>query len=352
MNKGKWSHLDHDVEELFATGQAPLQISKALIEKHNIENITAEELRQNYVKKLVGKLRDKVQYKTDTIETDKRVADFDWRRALEPIQALQKACADFKGDQDYAAWKIKTKEPICVMVVGDLQLGSWATDYDLFRQVTDQILNTPNLYVILVGDLIQMAIKMRGVLEVMDNILPPKFQMMFLDSWLQEIKHKVIASTWDNHAVMREEDAVGYSNYAEIFKRHTIYFNHIGHLDIHVNDINYRWAVSHFFQGRSEINPCHAPQKYMRLRGQDRDICFQGDYHVPGLIQYMEGGKERIAGVCGSIQTNSGYAKRFFDLKTAPVYPCVILDPNQKVMTPLWSVAQWIAIQDYKHSKK
>lgn len=288
------------------------------------------------------KNRDKEQYKTPTITTDKKVGVFNWRDVLKPVQELQEIKEKSSNSQDKANWSIDTDKPICIVVIGDWHMGSWGTDYDLFKACTDEIINTPNLYVIIVGDMLQMAIKLRGVLEVMDNILPPKMQMLMLDSWLQEIKHKVIASTWDNHSVMREENAVGYSTYSQIFSRHTIYHNHIGHLDLHVGKQTYKLACTHHFFGRSELNPCHAPMKYMRYKAHDREIAIQGDFHVPGIIKYTEGGREKVAMVCGTLQTGSGYAKRFFTLTTHPVFPCFTLSPDQKLITPYWSIKEWL----------
>lgn len=301
-------------------------------------------LSEAYVKKHYYKhhnQRDIQQYKVENITTDKKEGKFSWREVTEPLQKLQTIFKGAKSSQDFAKFSIKTKEPICVVVLGDLHLGSWATDYNLFKQITDELVNTPNLYAILVGDLAQMSIKLRGVLEVSDNALPPKFQMMFLDDWLQEVKHKVICSTWDNHSVMREEVAVGYSKYAEIFSRHVIYHDNIGHTDIEVNGNVYKVAAAHFFRGRSELNPLHAHFKYMRFTGQDRDIVVAGDSHVPGMAEARISGRRRVAINCGSIQ-NGGYGKRFFSILNSPDFPCFQLSPNEYSVTPFWSVQEWL----------
>lgn len=279
-------------------------------------------------------------YSTPT--SNKKVGVLNWREVLNPIKQLQEIKKKASSSQDHATWSIKTDKPIAVIFLGDGHLGSWATDYDILVRITDEIKSIPNLYVIILGDMLQMAIKLRGVLEVSDNIVPPKMQLQMLDSWLQEIKHKVIASTWDNHSVMREENATGYSAYADIFSRHTIYHNHIGHLDINVGSQTYKLAVSHKYQHKSELNPCHGPMKYMRFHAPDRDLAAQGDYHVPGVIQYTEGGKDRVALVCGTAQTSSGYAKRFFTLTTFPHFPCVTFDPHEKLITPYKSVKEWL----------
>lgn len=296
-----------------------------------------------YVHITKNKQRDVEQYRTEDITTNKAsLGDFNWRDAIQPLEALQKQFKAHKGSQDFATWEIKTKKPICVLVLGDTHMGSWATNYERLIQLTDEIINTPNLYVILVGDLLQMSIKLRGVLEVSDNALPPYWQIRFLDSWLQSIKHKVICSTFDNHSVMREENAVGFSTYAEIFKRHTIYHSGIGHIDVKVGSQVYKIAVAHFFRGRTMYNPCHGQMRYIRMEANDREIVAAGDSHVHGVVHYMEGGKERLALNCGSIQ-NSGYGKRFFSLKNQDYFPCFTLDPKEHRFTGYRSVSDWLS---------
>lgn len=340
FKSGTYASYNDEIKSLHDQGCSNGAIARLI---HAREPELNEESFRKYVGSFVAHARDQQQYKTDAITTDKKIGQMSWREWIDPMKKLQELGSKAKGSQDHAMWSIDTDQPICVVVLGDTQLGSWATDYDMFMEITREILETPNLYVILVGDLMQMAIKLRGVLEVNDNLLPAQFQMIFLASWLNEVKHKIIASTWDNHSVMREEDAVGFSTYAEIFKRHTIYFNGIGHLDMKVGNQIYKWAVSHFYRGKSLLNKTHAPQRYLRHEGQDRDIAAQGDFHDPGFSWYNEGGRERLAIVCGSIQVNSGYAKRFFSLTTHPVFPCVELYPKEKMMIPYKSVKHWLA---------
>jgi hypothetical protein len=285
-----------------------------------------------------GKKRDLDQYKTDVITTNKKEANFHWKKVLPHLKGLQQVYKDGKDSQDFAIWKIKANQ-ITIVVLGDLHTGSWATDYDLFCEITEELINTPNLYVILVGDLLQMSIKLRGVLEVSDNALPPKWQIKFLESWLMDVKHKVICSTWDNHSVMREENASGFSQYANIFSRHVIYHDNIGHIDIQVNDQIYKIAVAHFFRGRTMLNPVHGQMRYMRMTSNDREIAIAGDSHVPGIMMYEEGGHPRTAINCGSIQ-NSGYGKRFFSLLNSPIFPCFKLSGVSHTITPYWSVKE------------
>lgn len=295
-----------------------------------------------YVKKIYYSFHhDREQYKVDNITTNKKVGEFNWRDPIQHLQGLQKTFDAGKTSQDRGEWRIEGPDEICVVFLGDLHAGSWATDYDHFCKITDELINTPNLYAVLLGDLLQMAIKLRGVLEVSDNALPPKWQLKFLESWLLEIKHKVICSTWDNHSVMREENQSGFSVYSDLHSRMMIYHDNIGHTDIQVNDQIYKAAFAHFFRGRTMYNPCHGQMRYMRMVANDREICAAGDSHEPGIIEYKEGGLKRVALNCGSIQ-NGGFGKRFFSITNNPDFPCVALSGKDHTITPYWSVKQWL----------
>lgn len=282
--------------------------------------------------------------KAPEVDLGKETEFVDWRDYLGAIKHLQKVKKS--NSSEVADVKIDTDKPICLIGIGDTQIGSWGTDYDLFMRMTDEIVNTPNLYVVLIGDILQLAIKLRGVAEVQDNIIPSGMQYDFLDSWLSEIGHKLLGATWCNHGPMREERGIGYSPSAAIYKKHTHYFNGIGHINLQVGKQTYKVALTHFFRGRSMYNPVHGVMRYMREMANHIELGFAGDSHVPGMMKYTEGGNTRVALNCGSIQTNSGYAKRLFSLNTYPVFPCAILDPNEHVVTPFWSVREWLNIQN------
>jgi len=282
----------------------------------------------------------KSKSKLNEIQTDKDYSEFEWTDWTNFAKQGQKLKAKSKASQNHAKWSIKSDAPIYVMAFGDQQIGSWGTDYEAFERITQEIIDTPNLFVFLMGDMLQMAVKMRSVIEVMDNIIPPKYQYLILEQWLDLIKHKVIAAVWCNHATMREENVLGWSPTAKLLSDRVIYHNHIGHIDIHVNEVEYKFALSHFFQGRSMLNPTHAPMRYLRMQAHDRDIAVQGDFHVPGIQRYTEGGSDKLAVVNGSLQTSSGYAQRFFSLKTFDYMPVIRLHHSKKQFTPFMTLEE------------
>lgn len=275
---------------------------------------------------------------------DKPVPRFDWREATAHVKQLQRIRREYSASQSTALIRIEADAPICVVALSDTHVGSWSTDYERLIAITDEIMGTPNLYVALLGDLANMAIKLRGVAEVKDDLLPPDMQLAFIDAWLNEIADRVLFCTWDNHAVEREEQGTGLSAFARLQSRRFVYHGGIGHPDVRVGEQTYRFAVSHRFLGRNYLNPTHAAMRYLRHEGHDREIAMQGDYHVPGIAKFTHGPTTKVAIHTGSLQTESGYAKRWFSLTTHPVFPCVVLHPHQHMMIPFWSIAEWKAI--------
>lgn len=298
----------------------------------------AYRIKRNRTKPSDGPRRD--------FSSDKHVGDFNWRDANRVVRQLIDLKSSASYSQDQATVKIATDQPVCVVGICDTHIGSWGTDYELFERVTDELLAHDNLYVALLGDLQQMAIKLRGVLEVSDNALTPELQHRYIESWLAEVGHKILFSTWDNHAVEREEAGSGFSMYAELMKRRVVWHNGIGHPDIRVGDQTYKFAVSHRFKGRSQNNPCHGAMQYLVREGHDREIAMAGDSHVPGLLHFTHGPMAKLAVNGGSLQTNSGYGKRYFSLTTHPVFPAVVLWPDEHRFEGVWSVGSWLAMRD------
>lgn len=274
---------------------------------------------------------------------DKQEPTFHWRNAIEHAKRGQHLADTMRESQDFATIELDAEEedPF-ILFLSDTHIGDWSTDYDLFARITDEILETPGLYVGLLGDLANMAIRLRGVAEVTGGALfTPEQQVKILDSWLTDIAHKVVFATWDNHGVEREEQASGFSAIKHIQAKRFVYFGGIGHPDIRVGNEVYKFAVSHRFRGSSLDNPCHGGMRYLRREGHQRELAAMGDYHVPGIVKFTHGESEKVALNAGSIQTHSPYARRHFSLFTNPSMPGVVLESTRHCITPFYSVGEW-----------
>ena len=273
-----------------------------------------------------------------------------WRELNTHLRGIQSARKRASVNNTNAQFVFDTDEPICIVALADTHIGSIATDHDALERLTDDILSIPNLYVGLLGDLLDFAVKLRGVSEVQSDILNSEMQYAYLMSWLDEMAPRIAWASWGNHDVEREEALVGTSRLGRVLTdRNIVYFGGIGHCELHVGGQSYKCAVSHHFQGRSIYNPVHGAQRYATMTDSDVDIVMAGDSHVPGILQWTHGKRHKIALNTGSIQTHSSYAKRYFSLTTHPVFPCIELAPDEYRATPYWSLAHWLAATGKSH---
>lgn len=275
----------------------------------------------------------------DVRPLDKKRGTFNWRNVTKWIEDGKKWKHDASWSQDFATIELGHGDPVIFAPFSDQHVGSWGSDHGALEKITDEILRTPNLFLALLGDYAEFAIKMRSVLEMTSQVIPPDMQVEFLEDWLTEISPRVAFATWCNHGVEREEKGSGVSSIKRVLSRNTVYANGIAHVDLKVGHETYKVAASHVFkQGRSSINPLASQMRYMRFQGLDREICIQGDTHTPGLIQYMDGPLNRVCLNAGTLHVNSGYGKRYYSLFTSSAYPCVVLYPDRHRIVPFWSV--------------
>lgn len=278
----------------------------------------------------------------ETTSLSKISPAFHWTDMLDAIQVMQDVSDLTRGSQDYGHVEIQSDKPVAVGFISDWHMGSWGTDYRKLAEMTRTILAT-DLKIAVLGDMVQMSISLRNVLEQADNLLPPRMQMQFLESWLDDLEGRILWATWDNHSVEREEKAVGFSKYAELFKDRTMYHSGIGHIDMAIGAETYKIATSHRFRGNTATTAVGGQIRYMRMEAPDREIVVAGDSHRPALYSFYDGAQHRFAVNCGSLQIGSGYAKRFFSLHTKTDMPVLVFYPNEHRVVPFLSMEDWQA---------
>lgn len=264
-----------------------------------------------------------------------------WEDYIAPMEAAQALHAEIGRSQDRASIIIESTSPTAIAFVSDWHIGSWGVGAAAIRDGTHRLLRLHRergLYIAVLGDMLEMAIRLRSMAEINGNLLTPAQQIGFLKLWMREMAPAILWATWDNHAVQREEEVTGYSVYAEIFKDHTIYHSGLGHTDLTVGNETYLIATSHRFRGRSALNPLSGQMRYMQRESPDREVVVGGDSHQPAIMQYHDGGKTRTVANCGTLQTDSTYAKRHFSLHTSTAMPVLVFHPTQHIVVPYHSL--------------
>lgn len=279
-----------------------------------------------------------------TIEFNKKKSKTSWRRMVKHAISAQDLKRKSRYTQDFARISIQTETPVVIIPLGDLHIGAIGADYKLLEAITDEVLNTPELYVTLEGDEIEMAIKMRNVKEVVaGQVFDIEQQINIFEDWLKEIRHKVLWAGWGNHETDRMEALAGFSIISRIIGKdnNIVYHNGIGHIDLDINGNVYKIVCSHKFKGDSFLNNTHSQSRYMRFEGQDREIAIAGHTHKPGFHFYYDGEIPRLAINTASLNVRSGYAKRYYSLFTIPEYPVIEFAHNAKIFQPFINLAAW-----------
>ena len=168
-----------------------------------------------------------------TVLTDEPLPEMGWRDALRVARQMQDLKSSMIPESNHKRIVVETDEPIVVVALGDTHLGSWGTDYDLFERVTDELLAVPNLYIVLLGDLVQNAIHRRSVAEDADNLLPVTLQKPVLCSWLEELGPRILGSVPGNHET-RGETLAGLNSFADPLRQFPGFFPGIGHADLSI----------------------------------------------------------------------------------------------------------------------
>jgi len=275
---------------------------------------------------------------------DKKQADFSWREWVDHAERTQELYRRASQTQTHANIGLGDgKHPAVLLPFSDQHIGGRGVTYREFRRLTEEILETPNLYLALLGDVAEFAIKLRSVAEVCAQIFGPDKQIQFIEGWFEEIWPKVAFASWCNHAVEREEKQAGSSAIKRIMAKRVVFFDGIGHADLQVGSQTYRIAASHKFRGYSYMNATHAGQRYMRFQGVDREIAMMGDIHQPAFQLYWDGPTKRLSMVAGTLNINSVYANRYFSIFTIPQFPCVELHHARHEFTPFESLGSWKA---------
>lgn len=258
-----------------------------------------------------------------TVETPNE--NIHWREIVKVTQDIQELSARASHESNRINTEITIDKPVCLVFLSDLHLGAIGTDYEQFKRVTEDIINTEGLYVILGGDEVNFAVKMRGITEIREDLISPELQHRLLESWIKDIGHKVIASCSGNHDAWRTTNTTGLNPFKELFKSVAPYADGICHADFKINNEVYKLAFSHMFKGHSQWNPIHAGVKYATMKGQDREIVMSGHTHRAAHGMLNVGGKKRLVINSGTLQNTSQYGRRFFGISTLPFYPCAIL---------------------------
>jgi predicted phosphodiesterase len=182
--------------------------------------------------------------------------------------------------KDYA--EIQFFETPLINFQSDLHIGGEHTDYNRIEQEAELIVNTPNSFVILMGDLVDNFSFNPPAHETLD-IVPE--QIRFARELIKYYaNNKKLLAVWQgNHDYWSMRQGVELYDYL-LQDIDTYYFFGIGYLDAIVLDEQFKICASHQFPGHSMYTTSHPQNRAYRFGGAwGSDIVVSGHWHDKGI---------------------------------------------------------------------
>jgi len=255
--------------------------------------------------------------KREIIFPDKKVHRVDWRTDFKVMQDTQAQIKEAEVTQKEATVNVPLdiKDlPCLVWIPSDKHIGSAQTDYQLLKDHTELVINTPNAFEISIGDDVDNGIW--GGLAF-EQVLPPQMQGFMIKDLAEEMNGRndrkkciTLARCTGNHTdwgfdkTGESWESIWYgSSDAPIFAG-------MGLVRLHVGDQEYQVAISHRYWGQSKLNPTNACKRFLEYEYTEADCALIGHDHVAEILEFYRNGKRRIAAKTGTYKMEDQWARK------------------------------------------
>lgn len=209
--------------------------------------------------------------------------------------------------------EIQLFETSLVNFQSDLHIGGEETDYERIEQEAELIVNTPNSYVVLMGDLLDNFSFNPPAHETLD-VVPE--QIRFARELIKYYAdHQKLLAVWQgNHDYWSMRQGVELYDYL-LQDISTYYFFGIGYIDLKVNEQEYKITGSHQFAGSSIYNKAHPQNRAVRFGGAwGSDLVVSGHWHDKAIAQQpftSYGGDTKVTSMValGTYKLRDGYTR-------------------------------------------
>ncbi len=267
---------------------------------------------------------------------DKKIADTSFRRAVDEIKTSQEYSKKSEIAQEHATWMPYGEYPelpIAITFMTDIHFGGKGVDYDLLEEHFKTIFDTPNMFVLMGGDIIDAFSPTKHASGMMGDAIPPDEQLEAMMDVMGELdrKGKLGAFQTGNHDNF--SDLAGYRFERFLHELQCPVFSGAGNIDTIVNGgQKYRIYWSHSHWGNSKLNISNAAKRALQFSSPHADIALLGHVHQSSAENFDIGGEQKVAVVGGTYKRKDSWAGKWG--MTTPGMPgyTLLLWPDQKRM--------------------
>ena len=249
---------------------------------------------------------------------------------LDELVKFQEKVKQFDGHYDEINLQPFDKPYITIINWGDWHLGAKECDYKKFREDFEIIKNTPNLYVVMNGDMIDNSIENTHKGTRFEQIITPKIAKELVKQFTEDLKGKwlaIVSGDHDSWSFITDDFQP-----AEYFARHgkAPYFHWGGILNLKVLNIPYKIVVRHRYYGISRKNTANSHENLWR--DTDADIVMLAHTHRNMASQEIvpEKGRLKVFLNSGSYKIWDNYHHKHGFKNSVAKFPAVVLSGYEK----------------------
>ena len=241
---------------------------------------------------------------------DKKEMRVDWRRNMQRLTEIQAIVEDGEIVQEEGTYNVPLDDTRVEYAIGfcfsDAHIGSYTTDHQLIVKIIDDLMSTPNSFLVDAGDTFNNGIW--GGLGYEDTI-PPYMQAFTVEDMMREVGDKWGATVLGNHTEWMFSDA-GQKPEA-IFARNVKgpIFPGMGLLHLEAGKQKYDIAMSHTYWGKSKKNVTNCCVNLRQNEYPDADVFIIGHEHINAYGREMVDGRDRHYIRPGTAKTKDRYAR-------------------------------------------
>lgn len=246
------------------------------------------------------------------------------------LEAVQREMHALDTEVFEASVTLPDDGPVLVVVLSDLHVGHVNCDMPRLRRDLELVRNTPGVYAVLLGDLIDnvvTAVTSRGMSH--EQLAPIRVQKALVDDAVEFLgAGNVLGMVLGNHDAfsIRSDDYDPVAYWAK--KTGCPYLGPFGFLNVTVGAETYRILASHMFRMRSSFNLTHQAKRLEDFQGA-ADAVFTGHTHESAAESTYRQHRHKFYGQCGSYLSTTRYSKSLGFGQVNADMPGVILWPDR-----------------------
>lgn len=268
---------------------------------------------------------------------DKKKKNINWRHIIQKCRDMKDVYDDADAGQHTAKIKIDTDKPVIIAFTACWHLGSQFTNYDEWENGINFILNEPNVFMGIVGDLIDnFMFNFKNKRAISAMVINTEMQQLMLASLMEELdkKGKIAFKVIGNHESMFEKlsgSRLGQFLFGGENDR-SPFLPHGGVIRVQVGKEEYEILAKHNYRFSSYLNPLHKTAQMFR-NYHNAEICVAAHEHNPAMSVQWIGDKKVYLFRTGSFKQNDDFSVGFYRPGIIGT-PCVKLFPDKHLIIP------------------